>query len=135
VWFVRSIPRTLASLAIATLFALALNPLVERVKQRRGWHRRTAAGVVMLCVAAIVATVIALVTVPTIREVRNFKDQIPHTVKDLGTFKPAGDDMGFAAVVTVPLGTPPGTAVVRDDQQATFRFEVGRVRGLVDAGR
>jgi len=56
-------------------------------------------------------------------------------VKDLGTFKPAGDDMGFAAVVTVPLGTPPGTAVVRDDHQITFRFEVGRVRGLVDAGR
>jgi predicted PurR-regulated permease PerM len=90
VWFVRSIPRTLASLAIATLFALALNPLVERVKQRRGWHRRTAAGVVMLCVAAIVATVIALVTVPTIREVRNFKDQIPHTVKDLGTLPVVG---------------------------------------------
>jgi predicted PurR-regulated permease PerM len=90
VWFVRSIPRTLASLAIATLFALALNPLVERVKQRRGWHRRTAAGVVMLCVAAVAATVIALVTVPTIQQVRNFKDQIPHTVKDLGTLPVIG---------------------------------------------
>ena len=90
VWFVRSIPRTLASFAIATLFALALNPLVERVKQRRGWHRRTAAGVVMLCVAAVAATVIALVTVPTIQQVRNFKDQIPHTVKDLGTLPVIG---------------------------------------------
>jgi predicted PurR-regulated permease PerM len=85
VWFVRSIPRTLASLAIATLFALALNPLVDRVQRRRGWHRRTAAGVVLLCVFGIVATVVALITVPTIREVHNFNDQIPHTVKDLGT--------------------------------------------------
>ena len=85
VWFVRSIPRTLASLAIALLFALALNPLVERLQRRRGWHRRTAASVVLLCVGGIVITVVALITVPTIREVRNFNDQIPKTVKDLGT--------------------------------------------------
>lgn len=47
--------------------------------------------------------------------------------KDLGTFKPAGGDMGFAAVVQIPLGTPPGVAEVRDDQEipAKFTFEVG----------
>ncbi len=48
VWFIRSIPRTLSALAIATLFALALNPLVEALKRRTGWHRRTAAGVVLV---------------------------------------------------------------------------------------
>ena len=32
VWFVRSIPRTLSALAIASLIALALNPLVERLQ-------------------------------------------------------------------------------------------------------
>jgi predicted PurR-regulated permease PerM len=84
VWFVRSIPRTLAALAIATLFALALNPLVERLKRRMGWHRSTAAGVVLLTVALIVIVAVAAMTVPTIREVRDFNKQIPKTVKDLG---------------------------------------------------
>jgi predicted PurR-regulated permease PerM len=84
VWFVRSIPRTLSSVAIATLLALALNPLVDALKRRTGWHRRTAAGVVLVT-AAVVATVVgALITVPTIHEVRNFNKQIPQTVKDLG---------------------------------------------------
>lgn len=90
VWFVRSIPRTLSALAIATLIAFALNPLIERLRRRTGWHRRTAAGVV-LCIFALVAiSVIAIVTVPTIREVRDFNKQIPKTVKDLGKLPVVG---------------------------------------------
>ena len=84
VWFVRSVPRTLGCLAIATLFALGLNPLIEALRRRTNWHRRTAAGVVLILFAIIGATGLALVTVPTIREARDFKDQIPATVKDLG---------------------------------------------------
>ena len=84
VWFVRSIPRTLAALAIATLFALALNPLVERLKRRTGWHRRTAAGAVLITVALIAIVAVGAMTAPTIREVRDFNKQIPKTVKDLG---------------------------------------------------
>ncbi len=84
VWFVRSIPRTLSALAIATLIALALNPIVERVKRRTGWHRRTAAGVVLFLFAMVAALTIALITVPTIREVRDFNKQIPKTVNELG---------------------------------------------------
>jgi predicted PurR-regulated permease PerM len=83
VWFVRSIPRTLTSAAIALLFALALNPLVELVKRKTGWHRRTAAGAILIAVAVIATTAIALVTVPTIREARDFNKQIPRTVHDL----------------------------------------------------
>ena len=84
VWFIRSIPRTLSSLALAALFAFALNPLVEALKRRTGWHRRTAAGVVLVTAAILVTVVVALITVPTIREVRDFNKQIPQTVKDLG---------------------------------------------------
>jgi putative heme transporter len=85
VWFIRSIPRTLSALAIASLIAFALNPLVEALKRRTGWHRRTAAGVVLISTAVIAAVVAALITVPTIHEVRDFNKQIPQTVKDLGT--------------------------------------------------
>ncbi|MDQ1450014.1 MAG: hypothetical protein QOC79_2985 [Actinomycetota bacterium] len=84
VWFIRSIPRTLSAFALATLFALALNPLVEALKRRTGWHRRTAAGAVLVTAALLITVVVALVTVPTIREVRDFNKQIPQTVKDLG---------------------------------------------------
>jgi predicted PurR-regulated permease PerM len=84
VWFVRSIPRTLSSLAIATLFALALNPLVDRIKRGTGWHRRTAAAAVLTAFGIVAVTVLALITVPTIREARDFNEQIPRTVKDLG---------------------------------------------------
>jgi predicted PurR-regulated permease PerM len=84
VWFIRSVPRTLTALALASLFAFALNPLVEALKRRTGWHRRTAAGVVLVLVALLVSIVAALITVPTIHEVRDFNKQIPQTVKDLG---------------------------------------------------
>jgi predicted PurR-regulated permease PerM len=84
VWFIRSIPRTVSSLAIATLFALALNPLVERVKRSFGWGRRRAAGFVLVLLGLFLAATIALITVPTIREVHDFNKQIPKTVKDLG---------------------------------------------------
>jgi predicted PurR-regulated permease PerM len=90
VWFVRSIPRTLAALAIATLVAMALNPVVERLKRRTGWHRRTAAGVVLLTAGLIFTVAVALITVPTIREVNEFNQQIPKTVKDLGTLPVIG---------------------------------------------
>jgi predicted PurR-regulated permease PerM len=90
VWFIRSIPRTLSSLALATLLALALNPLVEALKTRTGWHRRTAAGVVLVATALLIAVVVALITVPTIREVRDFNKQIPQTVKDLGRLPVVG---------------------------------------------
>jgi predicted PurR-regulated permease PerM len=84
VWFVRSIPRTLSAVAIATLIALALNPVVERLKRRTGWHRRTAATIVLIVFALLASTAIALITAPTIREARDFNKQIPKTVKDLG---------------------------------------------------
>jgi hypothetical protein len=48
--------------------------------------------------------------------------------KELGVFKPQGQDMGFSAAVNVPVGTPAGTATVRDDQPnpATYEFQVGK---------
>ncbi len=90
VWFVRSIPRTLTALAIATLLALALNPLVEALRRRTGWHRRTAAAAVLAVVAVVAITTIALVTAPTIREVRDFKRSIPKTVREMGDLPVVG---------------------------------------------
>jgi hypothetical protein len=48
-------------------------------------------------------------------------------VQRLGTFTPAGRDMGFSVVVHVPREARPGTARIRDDQAhpSTYRFHVG----------
>ena len=93
VWFVRSIPRTLTATAIATLLALALNPLVEALRRRTGWQRNTAAAVVLITFGIVAVTVVALVTVPTIHEVRDFKKQIPGTVRDLGDLPVVGSQI------------------------------------------
>ena len=84
VWFVRSVPRTLTALAIATLLALALNPLVEALKRRTGWQRGPAAAVVLAGFAVLFALALALVTVPTIEQARDLDDEIPEVVDDLG---------------------------------------------------
>ncbi len=48
--------------------------------------------------------------------------------KELGEFKPEGQDMGFSVAVNVPAGTPAGTATVRDDQPnpESYKFKVGK---------
>ena len=84
IWLVRSIPRTLALTAIATLIAIALTPLVEALRRRTGWDRRYAAALVLVVTGAIVITTIVLVTVPTINQVRTFNKEIPKTVDQLG---------------------------------------------------
>lgn len=84
VWLVRSVPRTLTATALAALFALALNPLVEALRRRTGWSRRAAVVLVSGSVAVLAIVVVALVTVPTVREVRDINKQIPRTVRDLG---------------------------------------------------
>jgi predicted PurR-regulated permease PerM len=83
VWFVRSVPRTLTALAVGVLVALALNPLVEALQRRMHWHRRTAATVVLAAFGAFFVIAVALVTVPTIRQVNDLNQNIPKVVNDL----------------------------------------------------
>jgi predicted PurR-regulated permease PerM len=83
VWFVRSVPRTLTALAVGTLVALALNPLVEAVQRRLSWQRRPAAMVVLAAFGVFFVAALALVTVPTIRQVNDLNKNIPHVVNDL----------------------------------------------------
>lgn len=83
VWFVRSVPRTLTALAIGGLIALALDPVVEAVRRRLSWPRRYASAAVLLAFAGVFAAALALVTVPTIRQVQQLDDEIPRVVDDL----------------------------------------------------
>ena len=45
----------------------------------------------------------------------------------VGTFTPAGEDLGFTFVVDVPAGTPEGVATIQDDRTPTsYSFQVGK---------
>ena len=83
VWFVRSVPRTVTALAIGTLVALALNPLVEALQRRTSWERRWAAGLVLIAFSFVFVAGVALVTLPTIRQVQGIDEDIPEVVSDL----------------------------------------------------
>jgi putative heme transporter len=84
IWLVRSIPRTLALTAIASLLAFALMPVVEALRRRTGWNRRYAASAVLIGTGLIAVTTITLVAVPTINQVRRFNKDVPKTVDQLG---------------------------------------------------
>jgi predicted PurR-regulated permease PerM len=84
IWFVRSIPRTLALMVIASLLAFALMPVVEAVRRRTNWSRRLVAPLVLLAAGVIAITTIILVAVPTIDQVQRFKKDVPKTVDQLG---------------------------------------------------
>jgi predicted PurR-regulated permease PerM len=85
IWFVRSIPRTLALTAVASLIAFALIPVVEALRRRTGWNRRYAAALVLVSTGVIAITTIVLVAVPTTDQVRQFNRDVPKTVDQLGT--------------------------------------------------
>ena len=84
IWLVRSIPRTLALMVIASLLAFALIPVVEAVRRRTGWNRKFVAPMVLVGVGIIAITTIVLVAVPTINQVQRFKKDVPKTVDQLG---------------------------------------------------
>jgi predicted PurR-regulated permease PerM len=84
VWLVRSIPRTLALTAIASLIAFALMPVVEALRRRTNWKRRYAAAIVLVSAGIIAITTIVLVTVPTVNQVRTINKEVPKTVDQLG---------------------------------------------------
>src|SRR5947209_19360825 len=63
-------PRTITWLALASLLALALNPLVDGVARRLRCHRAVAVAVVVPAVAVVVAAGVSILAPPAIRQAR-----------------------------------------------------------------
>lgn len=54
-------------------------------------------------------------------------------VEPLGEFTPSGPDMGFRALVRIPVATRAGTAKISDDRApvpAIYRFAVGPITNV-----
>ena len=90
---VRSVPRTIAALAIATILALAANPLVDLVSRKLRVGRAGGVTVVLAGVAALFALVGALLVPPAIRQAQDLGKELPSVVGELGNLPFVGDDL------------------------------------------
>ena len=95
---VGSTRRTTAALAVATLLALALNPLVGAVGRRLRIGRGGAVAVV-IALALTIASLLALLLVPpAIRQARDLGEELPEVVAELAQLPVIGDDLERAGV-------------------------------------
>jgi predicted PurR-regulated permease PerM len=90
---VRSVSRALTMLAIGTLLALALDPLVSKVQRRLGGHRTAAVAVVMLGFLAVVVAALALLGPPAIEQGRDLTRDADEVVQQINDLPIVGDDL------------------------------------------
>ena len=79
----RAAPRTMTSLIIGGLLALALNPLVNRAEARFHVRRGPALFIVLAGFAAAIAVLAVVLGPETARQARSLRDDIPQVTADL----------------------------------------------------
>jgi predicted PurR-regulated permease PerM len=96
---IRGAPRATTVLAVGTLLALALDPLVERVTRVLGGHRADGVAAVMLGFLAAVVAAGFLLVPPAIDQGRDLSRETDRVVGQLEELPVVGDDL-------VKAGTP-----------------------------
>ena len=81
---VRGASRAFTWLVLGTLLALALDPLVSRLKERFGLRRWAAVSIVLASFLVAVAALAAVFGPAVARQVRDLRDDLPSVVEDLG---------------------------------------------------
>jgi predicted PurR-regulated permease PerM len=76
---------TTTLIALAGLFAFALDPVVVRIEQRLGLRRGYAVAILVGTTMLVVAVAIAILGPQTVDQARSFQDDLPHVVDDLGS--------------------------------------------------
>lgn len=95
---VRAAPRTMTALAVGTLLALSLNPLVESVQRRTKVGRPYAVGIVFASFA-LVATGLAVVLIPpAVEQASQLGEDLPRVVGQLGDLPFVGQRLEEAGV-------------------------------------
>ena len=90
---IRGAPRAITVLAVGTLLALALDPLVMRVERRIGGFRATAVAVVMVGFLAFAAAGLALLVPPAIDQGRDLTRETDRVVGQIEQLPVIGDDL------------------------------------------
>ncbi len=95
---VRGASRAFTWLVLGTLLALALDPLVARLKTRLGGHRWVAVAVVLASFLAAVVALAAVFGPAAARQVRDLGEDLPQVVDDLGELPLVGPQLRDAEV-------------------------------------
>ncbi len=95
---VRGASRAFTWIVLGTLLALALDPLVTRLKTRLGGNRSIAVGVVLASLLAAVAALAAVFGPAVANEVRDLGEDLPQVVDDLGDLPVVGPQLRDADV-------------------------------------
>ena len=82
--------------AIGVVLALALNPLVERIRERLGCRRTVAVGLTSLLLLILVSAMVALLGPTAIEQARSLREDLPGTVRDFYDFPVIGDRLADA---------------------------------------
>jgi predicted PurR-regulated permease PerM len=90
---IRGAPRAITVLAVGTLLALALDPLVGRVTRRFGGHRTAAVAAVMLGFLAVAVVALFLLVPPAIDQGRDLTRETDRVVGQIEQLPVIGDDL------------------------------------------
>jgi predicted PurR-regulated permease PerM len=93
---IRGAPRATTVLAVGTLLALALDPLVERVTRRLGGHRADGVTAVMLGFLVLIVAAGALLIPPAIEQGRDLSRETDRVVGQIEQLPVIGDDLARA---------------------------------------
>ena len=96
--FVRSVPRTMTFLGVATVLGLALNPLVQVLQRRLRLPRAGAVAAVLAGGVGVVALLGLLLVPPAVDQARGLRRELPSVVAELGRLPVVGDDLREAGV-------------------------------------
>jgi predicted PurR-regulated permease PerM/uncharacterized membrane protein len=90
---IRGAPRAITVLAVGTLLALALDPLVGRVTRRLGGHRAAAVAAVMFGFLALAVLALMLLVPPAVDQGRDLTRETDRVVGQIEQLPIVGDDL------------------------------------------
>jgi putative heme transporter len=79
---VRSAPRSLTTIAVGAVFALALDPLVSAIRRNWGWSRSRAVLLVTTGTVVLVSAVVVIMGPQAVSQAREISSNLPATVEE-----------------------------------------------------
>jgi predicted PurR-regulated permease PerM len=93
-----SAPRTVTALGIASILAIALDPVVTRIAERLHARRGVAVGVLAMAAAVAASVAAALIAPPTYRQANHLRSDVPHVVQSMTNLPIVGHRLEDAGV-------------------------------------
>lgn len=90
---IHEVPRTLTALAVSTILALALHPLVLATQRRLRCNRTAAITTVVVGFIAVIVVLSVVLVPPAVRQARDLSGQLPSVVKDMKNLPIVGHNL------------------------------------------